>query len=139
MRTTPGARSVTVVSGCWQRAEVAADGRWLGGKGPFGWELGKNPADAGGKPVLDDDGNPVRGILPLRPDEADALAQARRDVLGGAAVGGIARNRDTRGIFTPAGKRWRGRAAGRVLRRARGSDGVPGQDHRDRAVACDGG
>ena len=34
------------------RAEVAADGRWLGGKRPFGWELDTNPMDAGGKPML---------------------------------------------------------------------------------------
>jgi site-specific DNA recombinase len=108
------------VSGCWQRrAEGAADGRWLGGKRPFGRELDKNPVDAGGKPVLDDDGNPVKGILPLRQDEADALAQAHRDVLDGATAGGIARNWNTRGILTPAGKQWRGREAGRVLRRAR--------------------
>jgi hypothetical protein len=31
--------------------------------------------DAGGKPVRDDDGNPVQGILPLRQDEADGLAR----------------------------------------------------------------
>jgi site-specific DNA recombinase len=120
MRTTPHTRSVMVVSRVLAaRAEVAADGRWLGGKRPFGWELDKNPVDAGGKPVLDDDGNPVKGIVPLRQDEADALAQAHRDVLDGAMAGGIARNWDTRGILTPAGKQWRGREAGRVFRRAR--------------------
>ena len=72
------------------RAEVAAEGRWPGGERPSGWELDKNRVDAGGKPVLDDDGNPVRGILPLRRDEADALAQARRDVPGGATADGRA-------------------------------------------------
>ena len=101
------------------RAEVAAGGRWLGGERPSGWELDKNRVDGGGKPVRDDDGNPVKGILPLRQDEADARAQARGDVPDGATVGGIARNRDTRGILAPAGKQWRGREAGRVLRRAR--------------------
>jgi hypothetical protein len=75
--------------------------------------------DAGGTPVPDGDGHPVKGIVPLRQDEADALARARRDVPGGAAAGGIARDWDTRGIFAPAGKRWRGCEAGRVLRRAR--------------------
>jgi hypothetical protein len=57
------------------RAEGAADGRRPGGQRPSGWELGKNPADAGGTPVPDDDGHPVNGIVPLRPGEADALAR----------------------------------------------------------------
>ena len=55
------------------RAEVAADGRWLGGKRPFGWELDPNPVDEDGEPMLDDDGKPVHGILRLRQPEADAL------------------------------------------------------------------
>ena len=123
------------------RAEVAADGRWLGGQRPSGWELGKNPVDAGGTPVRDDDGNPVQGIVPLRQDEADALARAHGDVPDGATAGGTAPNGNTRGIFTPAGKqvaRTRSRA-GAAQGPERGSDGVPGQDHRDRAVACDRG
>ena len=119
------------------RAEGAAGGRRGAVRGRFGWELDTNRVDAGGTPVRDDDGNPVRGILPLRQDEADARAQARRDVPGGAAVGGIARDWDTRGILTPTGEavaRTRSRA-GAPPGPERGSDGVPGQDHRDRAVA----
>ena len=101
------------------RAEVAAEGRWLGGKRPFGWELDKNPVDANGDPLLDDDDNPVRGILRLRPDEATALAKAHRDVLDGATAAGIARDWNERGITTSKGRRWRGAEVGRVLRRAR--------------------
>jgi site-specific DNA recombinase len=120
------------------RAEVAAGGRWPGGKRPFGWELDQNPVDAGGTPVLDDEGNPVKGILPLRQDEADALAQARRDVPGGATAGGITREPGHPGHPCPyreAVARTRSRA-GAPQGTERGSDGVPGQDHRDRAVAC---
>jgi hypothetical protein len=61
------------------RAEVAADGRWLGGKRPFGWELDKNPMDADGKPMLDDDGNPARSVV-QQPEEPgpDVRGQRRR-------------------------------------------------------------
>jgi hypothetical protein len=61
--------------------------------------------DADGKPVLDDDGSPVKGILPLGQDEADALAQARHHLLDGATVGGITRNWNTRGILTVRSRR----------------------------------
>ena len=101
------------------RAEVAAEGRWLGGKRPFGWELDKNPAGGDGDPLLDEDGNPVRGILRLRPDKAAALAKAHRDVLDGATAAGIAKDWNERGITTSKGRRWRGAEVGRVLRRAR--------------------
>jgi len=101
------------------RAEVAADGRWLGGKRPFGWQLDRRPVGEDGEPMLDEDGEPVRGILRLVQAEADALAQAHRDVLDGATLGGICRDWNARGIFTPTGQRWRGRELGRVLRRPR--------------------
>ena len=98
---------------------MAAEGRWLGGKRPFGWELDKNPVDGDGDPLLDEDGNPVRGILRLRPDEADALAKAHRDVLDGATAAGIAKDWNERGMTTSKGRRWRGAEVGRVLRGAR--------------------
>jgi hypothetical protein len=85
------------------RAEAAADGRWLGGKRPSGWQLDRNPCDADGNPRLFDDGNPVRGILRVRQDEADALARAHRDVLDGATIAGIARDWNTQSILTRPG------------------------------------
>ena len=101
------------------RAEVAAEGRWLGGKRPFAWELDRNPVDGDGKPMLDEDGKPVRGIMRLVQTEADALAQAHRDVLDGATLGSICRDWNERGIYTTTGKRWRAGELGRVLKRPR--------------------
>jgi DNA invertase Pin-like site-specific DNA recombinase len=102
------------------RAAVAAEGRWLGGRRPFGFEPDPGPVLLpDGTPWLDEDGNPVRGILRLRPAEAEALAAAHRAVLDGASVGGIARDWNAAGILTPAGNRWRGNEVGRVLRRPR--------------------
>jgi len=101
------------------RAEVAADGRWLGGKRPFAWERVPNPLHPDGTAMLDEDGEPVKGILRLRQAEADALAQAHRDVLDGATVASVARDWNTRGIRTPTGKQWRGREVTRVLKRPR--------------------
>jgi site-specific DNA recombinase len=103
------------------RAEVAAEGRWLGGRRPFGWELDKNPMTPlpVSVPMLDADGEPVKGILRLRQAEADALAKAHRDVLDGATVAGIAREWNANGVLTSEGKRWTGREVTRVLRRAR--------------------
>ena len=69
--------------------------------------------------MLDEDGEPVKGILRLRPAEAEALATAHRDVLDGATVAGIAKTWNERGITTSKGQRWRGAEVGRVLRRAR--------------------
>lgn len=100
-------------------AEVAAEGRWLGGKRPFGWEPDPAPVDGDGGPWLDDDGKPRKGILRLRQDEADALAWAHQAVLSGSSLHGIAREWNARGVCTPTGKRWNARDAGRVLRRPR--------------------
>ena len=69
--------------------------------------------------MLDDDGEPVKGILRLRQAEADALAQAHRDVLDGATLGSICRDWNARGITTPTGKQWRGGELWRVLKRPR--------------------
>jgi site-specific DNA recombinase len=101
------------------RAEVASEGRWLGGKRPFGWELDKDPVDDDGNPRLDEDDHPVRGVLRLRQPEADALARAHRSVLDGATCAGIAREWNDQGILTSKGKRWRGAEVSRVLRRPR--------------------
>jgi site-specific DNA recombinase len=101
------------------RAEVASDGRWLGGKRPFGWEPDPNPVDDDGKPLLDEDGQPVKGILRLRQGEAGALSAAHYDVLDGVSLGAIAREWNAKGILTSEGKLWRRGEVGRVLRRPR--------------------
>jgi site-specific DNA recombinase len=101
------------------RAEVAAEGRWLGGKRPFGWELVRVPVGVDGTPMLDDDGRPVHGIMRLVQAEADALAQAHRDVLDGATLAGIARDWNALGILSTGGAQWRNAEVGRVLRRPR--------------------
>jgi site-specific DNA recombinase len=101
------------------RAEVAAEGRWLGGKRPFGWEPEPNPVGEDGQPWLDDDGKPKKGILRLRTAEADALAWGLHAILGGASVHGVAREWNARGVLTPTGKQWSSRETGRVLRRPR--------------------
>ena len=80
------------------KAEHAAAGRWLGGRRPFGYEP---------------DG------VTLRVVEAGALAQAHRDLLDGATLGGIARGWNARAIPTTTGGKWRGADVGRVLKRAR--------------------
>jgi DNA invertase Pin-like site-specific DNA recombinase len=101
------------------RAEVAAEGRWLGGKRPFGWELDPEPVDGDGEPLLDDDGKPVKGILRKREPEADALAGACRDVLDGKTTYRIARDWNARGILTPTGKLWTAHEVRRILLRPR--------------------
>ena len=102
-----------------QRALTTAHIEGLGGKRPFGWERDREPVDGDGEPMLDHDGEPVKGILRLRQAEADALAQAHRDVLDGATLGSICRDWNARGITTPTGKQWRGGELGRVLKRPR--------------------
>lgn len=101
------------------RLEVAQQGRWLGGKRPFGWELDPAPASDEGEPLVDEDGEPVKGILRLVPRESAAVAQAHREVLDGMTLGSIARSWNEAGILTSLGREWRATEVGRVLRRPR--------------------
>ena len=105
------------------RAEVAAEGRWLGGKRPFGWEPEPNPVGEDGQPWLDDDGKPKKGILRLRTAEADALAWGLHAILGGASVHGVAREWNARGVLTPTGKQWSSREGRPGAAPARGTPG----------------
>jgi transcriptional regulator with XRE-family HTH domain len=112
-------RALAALARLAARAEVAADGRWLGGKRPFGWEPDPAPLGDDGEPLLDDDGLPVKGVLRLRQSEADALAGGLRAVLAGATLASISRDWNARGILTSQGNQWHPREVGRVLRRPR--------------------
>lgn len=102
------------------RLEVAEQGRWLGGKRPYGWEADPAPARDDGAPLLDADGEPVHGILRLVPAEAAAIAQAHQDLLDGMSLSGIARGWNDAGLRTPlAGGLWRHEDIRRLLRRSR--------------------
>lgn len=89
------------------KAEHRADGRWLGGRRPFGWQPDK---DAPGGLVLDE-------------AEAAALAKAHDAVLAGTSLSAIAREWNAAGLTGTSGARWTGVAVGDVLRRP--SNGAP--------------
>ena len=99
--------------------EAAAAGLWLGGRRPFGWETDPAPLDEDEEPLLDEDGNPLKGILRLVGDEAAALRAACADVLAGGTVAGIARNWNTAGLTGTSGAKWTGNEVRRVLQRPR--------------------
>jgi DNA invertase Pin-like site-specific DNA recombinase len=101
------------------RDEVAAEGRWLGGKRPFGWELDEHPIGEDGAPMLDEDGKPVNGILRLVDAESDAIREGSAEVLGGGAANGIARHWNAAGLTGTLGARWTGREVRRILLRPR--------------------
>lgn len=101
------------------RAEIAADGRWLGGRRPFGWRSDPNPVDETGQPLVDEDGKPKRGMLRLDETEATALRTACDQVLSGMTLGGIAREWNAKGLTGTHGAPWSSREIGRVLLRPR--------------------
>ncbi|WP_433541149.1 recombinase family protein [Streptosporangium sandarakinum] len=80
------------------KAEAARDGRWLGGRRPFGYE---------------DDG------VTVRPAEAVELRDMADRLLDGWSLNGIARNLNARGVPTSTGKSWTGRSVRQVLARPR--------------------
>lgn len=98
--------------------ERAALGLWGGGKRPFGWEPEPRPL-LDGEPWVDEDGEPVKGVLRLVGAEADALREACDAALAGAAVSAIARQWNAAGLTGPLGAHWNGERVRRVLMRAR--------------------
>ena len=80
------------------KVEAASEGRWLGGRRPFGYEA---------------DGVTVRA------EEAALIAQATDDLLVGVSLGQIARDWNAAGVTTSGGKQWRMEEVRRTLLRAR--------------------
>lgn len=78
--------------------EAAQEGRWLGGRRPFGYE---------------DDG------VTVRPAEAAELKQASEAILSGMSLHAIVRDWNARGIKTSTGALWRTRSVRQVLTRMR--------------------
>jgi len=83
------------------KAEHAAEGRWLGGRRPFGWLIDKD----------------APGGLVLEPAEAAAVAQGDADVLDRKTLYAVARTWNAAGLTTSAGKPWRATEVRRVLLR----------------------
>lgn len=83
-----------------QRAKLqaAADGRWGGGRRPYGYE--------------------PDGVTP-RPDEARAVAEATDAILSGASLRGHAAAMNARGLLTSTGRPWTPNELRKVLLRAR--------------------
>ncbi|MEU8276491.1 magnesium chelatase domain-containing protein [Microbispora bryophytorum] len=80
------------------KTEAAREGRWLGGRRPFGYEP---------------DG------VTIRPSEAALLQQAAEDFLAGRSLNSIAKEWSTRGITTSTGTTWSMMQLRRVLLRPR--------------------
>jgi site-specific DNA recombinase len=102
-----------------QKAEAAGEGRWLGGRRPFGWDIDKD--------VLDEDEKPVKGVLKLRPAEADQLRDAHADVLAGKSMHAIARDWNAAGLVTSTRKPWTATEVRRVLPRPMNAAPPPAQ------------
>lgn len=77
------------------KAHLVSNGKWPGGRRPFGW-----------RPVPHDSGRGYR--LALHPDEAPALRDAAERILDGASVGSVAAHLNRTGIRTAHGHEWVG-------------------------------
>jgi site-specific DNA recombinase len=80
------------------KAQAAADGKWRGGRRPFGYR---------------DDG------VTVHPVESRALADAAAGVLAGRSLVALARELNDAGLLTPAGLPWGSTALRRALLRPR--------------------
>lgn len=80
------------------KAQAASDGRWRGGRRPFGYEA---------------DG------VTVKPDEADALLEAARGVLAGRSLSALAREMTEAGLRTGSGAEINGVNLRKILRRPR--------------------
>lgn len=80
------------------KRQAALKGEWRGGRRPFGYEPGG---------------------MRLEPDEAQALADGTRAVIGGMTLAALARQWNEAGILTSTGGQWEARQLGRTLTRAR--------------------
>jgi hypothetical protein len=80
------------------KQQAAAQGRWLGGVRPFGFE---------------GDG------VTIRESEAEEIRTATHLILGGASIMSLVRDWNRRGVRTSKGKAWQGTEVRRVLMRPR--------------------
>lgn len=80
------------------KLESASEGRWLGGRRPFGFES---------------DG------VTVRPSEAAELASKGDELLAGVSINSIVRDWNARGVTTTTGRPWTGNSVRRVFLRPR--------------------
>jgi DNA invertase Pin-like site-specific DNA recombinase len=78
--------------------QIAAEGRWKGGRRPYGYE---NVTGT--------------GTLRIVPTEAEVIREAAARVLAGERVGTVANDLERRGIPTVTGARWRSQTLRRVI------------------------
>jgi DNA invertase Pin-like site-specific DNA recombinase len=90
-----------------QRAQAMADGRWIGGRRPFGFEP---------------DG------VTHRPTEAAAIEGAARRILAGESVRSIMREWNSNGILTTTGREWDISGVRQMLLRPRNAGLVGNRD-----------
>lgn len=84
-----------------KQEELAAAGKWLGGRPPLGW-------------IVSDDGSAV-----LDRPAARRIKRATEDVIAGASFGSIVRAWNAAGFLTSTGKPWSHQTLRQVLRRPR--------------------
>lgn len=92
-----------------QKRQAMADGRWLGGRRPFGY---------------------LADGVTVHPEEGPAIADATSRILAGASVRSIMREwNDVRGLTTTTGARWTGSSLRQMLMRPRNA-GLTGKGSR---------